>query len=88
LSREKVEKAFSNYKAIYFAENNSTGVFEKLMRMELGIAPTASIRKYNGRPLLPKQIGDAVDEIRKNGKSVIVRNEEYDDFEFYSPWRY
>jgi 2-oxoglutarate ferredoxin oxidoreductase subunit alpha len=88
LSREKVEKAFSNYRSIYFAENNSTGVFEKLMKMELGIVPTASIRKYNGRPLLPDQIVNAVEEIRKNRKSVIIKNEEYDDFEFYSPWRY
>jgi 2-oxoglutarate ferredoxin oxidoreductase subunit alpha len=88
LSKEKVMKAFSNYKAIYFAENNSTGVFEKLVRMELGIEPKASIRKYNGRPLLPQQIENAVAEIRKNGKSVVIRNEEHDDFEFYSPWRY
>jgi 2-oxoglutarate ferredoxin oxidoreductase subunit alpha len=88
LSKDRIEKALSNYKSVYFAENNRTGVFEKLMLQETGIRPTASIRKYNGRPLLPHQIVSAVESIRKTGKDVLIRSEEYDNFEFYSPWRY
>jgi len=88
LSKEKVERAFSNYKAVYFAENNRTGVFEKVVLLETGKRPTASIRKYNGRPLLPHQLVKAIDGVRKTGKDCLIKNEEYDNFEFYSPWRY
>jgi 2-oxoglutarate ferredoxin oxidoreductase subunit alpha len=88
LSKEKIVKAFSNYKAVYFAENNRTGVFEKLMLQETGMRPAASIRKYNGRPLLPHQLAKAMESVRKTGKDVLIKNEEYDNFEFYSPWRY
>ena len=89
LSKEKVENALTDKNIII--ENNRTGLFERLVRAETGITFTASIRKSNGRPLFPEQIAKAVETI-VNGefkeKEFIIKEEEFEPYEFYAPWRY
>ncbi len=72
-------------------ENNRTGLFEKLLRMELNFNVTASIRKFNGRPMFPIQLKEKIKEVLNDEfkqKIYLIEKEEFEPYEYYSPWRY
>jgi pyruvate/2-oxoacid:ferredoxin oxidoreductase alpha subunit len=71
-------------------ENNSTGLFTKLMRMETGLQPTSLALKYNGRQFFPEQVVSVAEDALKNGikPEYKVNHEEFENYEFFTPWRY
>ncbi len=88
LSKEKVEKAIGDRKVV-FLENNSTGLFSKLVKMETGIEADGLILKYTGRPFFPEQVAKALKELSSRGWRGEVRYaEDFEKYEFYAPWRY
>jgi 2-oxoglutarate ferredoxin oxidoreductase subunit alpha len=88
LNEKKVEEAISQYKQVVIAENNATGLFEQVVKMETGIDFDASIRKFNGRPFFPYQLINAFEEVKKGKRVIHVKEEKYDNYEYYAPWRY
>jgi 2-oxoglutarate ferredoxin oxidoreductase subunit alpha len=49
-------------------ENNATGQFAKLLRMETGIKIEKQILKYDGRPFFPKELARQIEEKRGDRK--------------------
>ncbi len=86
LNKEKVAAAIGNGKKV-IAENNSTGMFAKLLKMETGIEFDTTILKYTGRQFFPEQLAMAVKEAM-NGRRKIVIKEGFDNYEFYYPYKY
>ena len=86
LDKEKVAAATGNGKKV-IAENNSTGMFAKLLKMETGIEFDTIILKYTGRQFFPEQLAMAVKEAM-NGRRKIVIKEGFDNYEFYYPYKY
>ncbi|MEM4194792.1 MAG: 2-oxoacid:acceptor oxidoreductase subunit alpha [Candidatus Anstonellales archaeon] len=86
LNKDKVSKILGNGKKI-IAENNSTAMFAKLLKMETGIEFDTTILKYTGRQFFPEQLAMAIKE-GMNGRRKIVIKEGFDNFEFYYPWKY
>jgi 2-oxoglutarate ferredoxin oxidoreductase subunit alpha len=88
LSEEKIKSVIKDRKLIMF-ENNKTGLFSQLLRMETGIKPLSLVTKYNGRQFFPEQIVNLVKDILKNGlKDYYALNDEVEKYEFFTPWRY
>ncbi|WP_022666994.1 2-oxoacid:acceptor oxidoreductase subunit alpha [Desulfospira joergensenii] len=52
---------------IVAVEQNSTAQFSRLLRAETGIQSHGSVLRYDGRPLIPKEIADAVQQMEENG---------------------
>ncbi|MEM4295857.1 MAG: 2-oxoacid:acceptor oxidoreductase subunit alpha [Candidatus Anstonellales archaeon] len=74
---------------IIMVENNKTGIFSHLLRMETGVKVNTLVSKYNGRQFFPEQIVSVVLDIMKNGpKPYYALNEEIEKYEFFTPWRY
>lgn len=86
LNKDKVAEVLGNGKKI-IAENNSTGMFAKLMKMEAGIEFDTTILKYTGRQFFPEQLAMALKEAM-NGRRKIIIKEGFDNFEFYYPYKY
>jgi len=57
-----LEKLFQGRETLACVENNYTGQFARLLRMETGIAPSHLILKYDGRPYTPEHV---IRELRK-----------------------
>jgi 2-oxoglutarate ferredoxin oxidoreductase subunit alpha len=88
LNEEKITSIIGN-KNIVMVENNRTGLFSQLLRMETGIKARTLITKYNGRQFFPEQIVDVLQDIIKNGqKPFYSLNQEKEKYEFFTPWRY
>ncbi len=87
LDKAKLLPLFERYENIYIAENNATGLFEHLVKMETGLEFDGAIRKFNGRPFFPYQILEGLDRVKKE-RVVYITKEKYDNYEYYAPWRY
>ncbi len=89
LNKEKVQKAFDGVSKIVIFENNSTGLFSKLLYMETGIKPDALVLKYTGRQFFPEQVEDALKVLEeKDFQGELRLEEDFETYEFYAPWRY
>ncbi|MGB9719742.1 MAG: 2-oxoacid:acceptor oxidoreductase subunit alpha [Candidatus Anstonellales archaeon] len=86
IDAKKVSDVLGNGKKV-IAENNSTGMFAKLLKMEAGIEFDTTILKYTGRQFFPEQLEMAVKEAM-NGRRKIVIKEGFDNYEFYYPYKY
>ena len=53
-------------------ENNYTGQFARYLRSETGFVPDGNIRKYDGEPLMPHHIVNAVKEQMAGGTTLSV----------------
>ncbi len=56
LNEAVIKPLFEKDKRYILVENNSTGQFGKLLRMEAGIEIKEKILKYDGRPIFPEEI--------------------------------
>ncbi|RME79132.1 MAG: 2-oxoacid:acceptor oxidoreductase subunit alpha [Methanobacteriota archaeon] len=88
LDEKKVLEVLEGKKVMMF-ENNSTGLFSKLLRMETGWKANGLVLKYNGRQFFKEQVEKVVREAVENGiKEKVVVTQEVDNYEYYTPWRY
>lgn len=56
LPTRTLQELAARHARFYFVEQNATGQFERLVRMETGIASAGCLRKYDGRPLNAEEI--------------------------------
>ncbi len=88
LNSDKVRDATEKYEKLIIAENNATGLFEQLLKLETSLEVDGAIRKFNGRPFFASQIIEGIEALRDGRRTYVVKKEEYDDYEYYAPWRY
>ena len=87
LDPKKVKEVWKE-KTIMF-ENNSTGQFTNLLFMQTGIKPEGLALKYNGRPWFPEELVKIAKDAIQNGiKEEYKLKEEFENYEFFTPWRY
>lgn len=61
MNREAVNAALKNVGTrTLIVENNATGQFERLLRSEVGFVATGRLRKFDGRPMYPEEIAEAL----------------------------
>lgn len=61
LKADVIAPLFAEDKRYVLIENNSTGQFGQLLRMQTGINLTERLLKYDGRPIFPEEIINFVD---------------------------
>jgi 2-oxoglutarate ferredoxin oxidoreductase subunit alpha len=59
---EEISRILSHSKKVIIVENNFSGQFARYLRSETGISAHGHIRKYDGEPLMPHHIVNAVKE--------------------------
>jgi len=68
---EEVESLLRTSRRIVVVENNHTGQFARHLRAETGVTAHAHIRKFDGEPLEPGHIIEAVKDIVETGIGLV-----------------
>ena len=64
MNQEAVNAALSNIGSrTLIVENNATGQFESLLKSQVGFVPTGKLRKFDGRPIYPEEIINALERL-------------------------
>jgi 2-oxoglutarate ferredoxin oxidoreductase subunit alpha len=71
---EAATALLSKAKKICVLEMNQSGQFQRHLRAETGITADASIRKYDGEPIEPRQVTAAVKDVLKGKKAAILQS--------------
>ncbi len=63
LHRQSIEEVFKSSEKVVVVEQNYSGQIERLIKSETGLEPTHRIHKYDGEPMEPSYVIEALKEV-------------------------